>query len=81
MINSQNDCFHRQCIHFRGWRQERPSRSAPPVLITVCEAFPGGIPDDISSGRDPHTSSRPGDNGIVYERADDAEWNRILDRL
>lgn len=32
-----------------------------------CKAFPKGIPDDIWFGRQDHTKSYPGDNGILFE--------------
>lgn len=32
-----------------------------------CMAFPEGIPDDIWTGRNPHTEPVDGDHGIRYE--------------
>lgn len=32
-----------------------------------CEAFPDGIPQEIFSGENEHTSAYPGDNGIQFE--------------
>jgi hypothetical protein len=37
----------------------------------TCAAFPDGIPDEIYSGRDKHTSPFPGDHGIRFERAEE----------
>jgi len=32
----------------------------------VCEAFPGGIPDEIWIGKNPHTAPYPGDGGKMF---------------
>jgi hypothetical protein len=32
----------------------------------VCEAFPGGIPNEIWSGTNQHTEAFPGDNGLRF---------------
>ena len=32
----------------------------------TCKAFPNGIPEEILSGQNPHTSPYEGDNGIVF---------------
>ena len=39
--------------------------------LISCEAFPGGIPDEIWTGRNDHVSAYPGDGGILYEPADE----------
>ncbi|HVP11010.1 MAG TPA: hypothetical protein VMV94_07465 [Phycisphaerae bacterium] len=82
MAARRDDCFTRQCRFFRGWREDkRLAQPGRPVLKFVCEAFPEGVPDDIRCGDDPHTTPRPGNHGIVYQRAADDEWARILSRL
>jgi len=35
----------------------------------VCDAFPGGIPDEIAYGEDLHLFPIKGDHGIVFEKA------------
>jgi hypothetical protein len=58
------------CKHFRGMRVvPGGARGFPPDTATYCEAFPRGIPDDITRGRD-HSKPRPGDHGIRYEPRD-----------
>ncbi len=39
----------------------------------TCNAFPGGIPNDIWFGGADHTTSRDGDNGVVFEMAPGAD--------
>ena len=48
----------RDCIHFNeDWS---------------CEAFPKGIPDEISDGAFDHTKEYKGDNGIRFKSHEDA---------
>ena len=62
----QPHCFTRKCKHFKGVIQpegneigERP----------YCEAFPGGIPDEIAYGGNKHLRPIPGQgNDIVFEK-------------
>jgi hypothetical protein len=37
--------------------------------IATCEAFPGGIPEEILRGENDHYDYVPGDGGIVYQPA------------
>jgi len=44
----------------------------------TCAAFPNGIPVDILRGKTGHRTSRPSDQGIVYERRDDPGAHILL---
>ena len=46
---------------------------------SACAAFPGGIPDAISSGRVDHTKPYPGDGGIRFLAREEIET--ILDEV
>jgi hypothetical protein len=63
------------CIRFLGNQQgptvENEGVSSIPKLI--CDAFPSGIPEDIVTGRNDHTSPVDGDNGLMYIEMPDAE--------
>jgi hypothetical protein len=59
-------CF--ACKHFRDMRVapcEMEEDIAPDVVV-YCEAFPDGIPDAITKGRD-HSKPFRGDHGIRFE--------------
>jgi hypothetical protein len=47
------------CARFR--------RDAPAVLGLTCDAYPGGIPDEIIEGDWDHRVSKPGDHGLLYD--------------
>lgn len=42
-----------------------------------CEAFPGGIPEDIYESRFDHREPHPDDKGIQFELAEDAGEDRL----
>ncbi|MFN3595948.1 MAG: hypothetical protein ACK41D_01605 [Rubricoccaceae bacterium] len=50
---------HSQCTACAHLERDTPA--------TVCSAFPSGIPDEIWLNEVPHTTSYPGDNGIMLE--------------
>jgi hypothetical protein len=63
------ECFKRRCIHLLGAEKSDPEDEETEYL--VCEAFPGGIPDEIAYGDNLHLTPLPGqENSIVYERED-----------
>jgi len=66
MIENPN-CFKRKCKWFKGVISEIDGDE-----IAICDAFPGGIPIEISYGNNPHSRPLPGQkNDIVYEREDE----------
>ena len=76
LIRHGADCQHR--VEFISVSIRPP----PPTFCTsckhrlgkdeeTCSAFPNGIPEEIWRGKTGHRTSRPGDQGIVYERRDD----------
>ena len=48
------------------------------IFIHKCEAFPDNIPSEIWAMETLHTKPYPNDNGILFERATDAQ---LLDRI
>jgi hypothetical protein len=60
-------CFNRLCKYYEGVEESNNLERSPKH---ICRAFPNGIPDEITAGRDEH--SRPLArqlNNIVYEGA------------
>lgn len=46
----------------------------------TCAAFPAGIPKEIRTGENRHTTPFPGDNGIQFEMASEEELKRRFGR-
>lgn len=55
-----------RCKHFRGMEAVETEPGLEPDVVLVCDAFPRGIPDAITEGRD-HSRPYPGDHGIRFE--------------
>ena len=66
---SEPGCYTRGCIHYDGPKNfgEEPEGDER----HVCEAFPDGILDEITSGENDHTEPYDGDNGIQFETNED----------
>ena len=65
---SISECNERNCVHFLGVIQPDGTEISERY---VCEAYPNGIPDDITNGYDLHLEVRNDqDNDIVYEEAE-----------
>lgn len=49
----------------------------------ICDAFPNGIPDEISYRAHSHKTPHPGDNGIQYENDPDKQikWDEFFNSL
>jgi len=58
-------CFERKCKYFIGvkWLGDEEISE-----VCICEAFPDGIPDDITYGKNKHLKKVKGDHGIQYEK-------------
>lgn len=54
-------CFSRNCKHFLGVKGDEMNQ------VCYCEAFPDGIPFEITSGKVDHVMPYIGDHGIQYE--------------
>jgi hypothetical protein len=67
----KSKCWEYGCKHFRGVDQPDDTELTERY---VCEAFPQGIPDEITLGENPHLEPYPpsseqpeGDRGIQFE--------------
>lgn len=65
------NCSVRLCKHFRGVKYLEEGN--PSTEVPYCNAFPGGIPREISYGPNKHLEPYPGDNGIQYEKEDESD--------
>lgn len=52
-LKKNSDCFY--CNH---WKEK---------VVLICDAFPDGIPFDITSGQFNHHETHKGDHGIRFE--------------
>ena len=60
-------CFKRMCKYYEGIKE---SNNPEPSGKHICKAFPNGIPDEITAGRDEHLRPLPGQlKNIVYDGA------------
>lgn len=50
------------CLHLHCKPREEMLRNG-----YTCDAFPGGIPEEITRGRNQHMKPYPGDHGIQFE--------------
>ena len=65
---AEPNCSKRRCVHYQGVRGDEPTQ------VTVCAAFPLGIPHDIAYGDNDHTKPYPDDHGIQFEEEQDAKF-------
>jgi len=57
-------CYIRKCKHFKGIKDKGSELSQ----VVYCDAFPDGIPSEISYGKVLHFDAYAGDNGIQFEK-------------
>jgi hypothetical protein len=67
MLREPIPCSVKSCKHYRGISQPDGTERTE---VDVCSAFPSGIPEVITLGKNLHTEPYPGDNGIQYERGE-----------
>lgn len=65
MLREPVPCSKNNCKHYRGVLQIDGTEANE---VDFCEAFPNGIPSEITSGKNLHREPYPGDNGVQYER-------------
>lgn len=46
------------------------------VYALACEAYPGGVPDEILIGEADHTKPHDGDNGLQFKRREEIGGHR-----
>jgi hypothetical protein len=65
-----------QCLFCIHWRSplDQPNLDGVPDPPQTCDAYPGGIPDDIWWNRADHRQPQPGDHGIGWAPLDGAEF-------
>ena len=63
-----------RCRYYLGLVAVTHDETGLPRRVPGCDAFPGGIPSPILSGRYDHTTPYPGDCGIRFE---EAKWPPI----
>lgn len=66
MLAEPVPCSRMRCKHYRGIIQPDGTEQTE---VDICEAFPNGIPAEITTGRNLHTESFEGDRGILFEPA------------
>lgn len=60
-------CFIRDCLHFQGVSQPDGTEM---IELVICKAFPDGIPNEISYGKNLHLKPLSEQkNNIVFEIA------------
>ncbi len=57
------ECMHLHPTEFRKKMNEEGEQE----FISICDAFPNGIPDEIYREGFDHTKPYPGDHGIQFE--------------
>lgn len=62
-------CHKRQCLYFKMKPGKQEKNGALPGPIFYCNAFPGGIPNDITYGDNKHEEVIEGQKGtFIYKR-------------
>jgi hypothetical protein len=62
-VLAEPNCSKRNCIFFQGVKNDGDETTER----VFCTAFLDGIPAEIAYGDNPHTTSFPGDGGILFK--------------
>lgn len=66
-----------QCLECRHYRGVQERKDFP---VHVCEAYPDGIPEEIVTGMHDHRAPFAGDNGILFEPANEKQLSEDDDQ-
>lgn len=65
MLREPIPCSKKNCKHYQGVIQPDGTEATE---VDACAAFPDGIPDEITTGKNMHLKPYPGDHGVQYEK-------------
>lgn len=67
-----------QCFACR-WLRYTPDPNTMTAVVSVCKAYPDGVPDDFVMGADHRQARGDEQNGLKFEQIDDERAHRDFD--